>query len=373
MCGRVVIARNSRELARIAQIKQSQMKNSINYKESYNCSPGQYIPAVYYTSISPNQKILSLEAMKWGASVNTLPNILFNSRSDTINKYSFYSKFKRCVVLIDGYFEWKDKQPYYISNDKNEIVYLAAIYLDQIDSDGFDYKEVSIITKDACKDIAFIHHRMPVMLKSHEEVEEYLKGDKKIEEIIQEKDIKLTYYQVGDLVNKLSNVGKDNILRKEEIGYNKNKNLLIDSFVKKGVIDKNKSVLPPKINLNKINTLETIKTKVIKNDKDTVKSDESTQLGTVINDLSTLKKKYGKSNFKKGKRNNDYSYSKFGISSSSKKKSKSKFKSKSKSKSKERNSSLENKKNKSDNLSKSPILNFITLKSKSCTKDKTSK
>lgn len=368
MCGRVVIARNSRELARIAQIRENQMRNSINYKESYNCAPGQYIPGIYYTSISPSQKVLSLEAMKWGATVNTLPNILFNSRSDTINKYSFYSQFKRCVVLIDGYFEWKDKQPYYISTDKSEIVYLAALYLDQIDSDGFEYKEVSIITKDACEDIAFIHHRMPAMLKSHEEVEEYLKGDKKIEEIIQEKDIKLTFYQVGDLVNKLSNVGKDNILRKEEITYNKNKNLLIDSFIKKGVIDKNKNALPPKINLNKINSLKTLKKKIM-TDKDTIKSDESTQLGSVINDLSNLKKKYGKSNFKKGKRKNDYSYIKFGLSSSSRKKSKSKTKSKSK----EKKTIVENKKNKSDNLSKSPILNFITLKSKSCTKDKTNK
>ena len=31
---------------------------------------------------------------------NTLNNVVFNSRSDTINKYSFYKQFNRCVIII---------------------------------------------------------------------------------------------------------------------------------------------------------------------------------------------------------------------------------------------------------------------------------
>jgi len=46
----------------------------------------------------------------------------------------------------------------------------------------------------------------------------------------------LSFYPVGDLVNKLSNYGKDNIVHRDEIKYNKNKNLKIKQFL----IDSNK-------------------------------------------------------------------------------------------------------------------------------------
>ena len=41
----------------------------------------------------------------------------------------------------------------------------------------------------------------------------------------------LYFYPVGDLVNKLSNYGKDNITHKHEIKYDKNKNLKIKHFL----------------------------------------------------------------------------------------------------------------------------------------------
>ncbi len=41
----------------------------------------------------------------------------------------------------------------------------------------------------------------------------------------------LNFYPVGDLVNKLSNYGKDNIIHRDEIRYNKNRNLKIKQFL----------------------------------------------------------------------------------------------------------------------------------------------
>lgn len=40
-----------------------------------------------------------------------------------------------------------------------------------------------------------------------------------------------TFHPVGDLVNKLSNYSKDNIIHRDEIKYNKNKNLKIQQFL----------------------------------------------------------------------------------------------------------------------------------------------
>ena len=48
MCGRVVIARCSKDLIKIAKLKNNKdMKNNIYYHESYNISPGQYLPCIY--------------------------------------------------------------------------------------------------------------------------------------------------------------------------------------------------------------------------------------------------------------------------------------------------------------------------------------
>ena len=48
---------------------------------------------------------------------------------------------------------------------------------------------------------------------------------------LKKNNTELMIYPVGDLVNKLSNFGKDNIVHNDEIKYNKNKNLKIKQFL----------------------------------------------------------------------------------------------------------------------------------------------
>lgn len=263
MCGRVIIGRNSRYIVRAMKLN-TQMQNDAKYNSSYNISPGQYLPCVYHNK----ENALIIEAMKWGASLEKLNNIIFNSRNETINIYSFYSQFSRCVVIIQGYYEWLNKQPYFITsqtfnyknelNDEstinegeNDLMYLAGLYIQKTDEDGFDYKEISIITKNSQKDIQFIHHRMPVILSSLKEVNDYLSGDVSLDKIVN-RSVELKFYEVGDLVNKLANTGKENIIPKEDMYYNKNGNYLIKKF-----LSGNKNIIKPKKNnLNLINTIQ---------------------------------------------------------------------------------------------------------------------
>lgn len=99
---------------------------------------------------------------------------------------------KRCVVLFNGYYEWqkkeniKSKQPYYftpeyIKNDNIEndtetktendesdepLMFMAALWDTWYPPN--DRKNplfsVSIITTDSNKDVAFCHHRMPLLM-----------------------------------------------------------------------------------------------------------------------------------------------------------------------------------------------------------------
>lgn len=75
-----------------------------------------------------NNKRMTLEGMRWGlvpsfTKAGEKPNFfrMFNARSETVPTKSIFSRLlqsNRCIVCVDGFYEWKDehkgKQPYYI-------------------------------------------------------------------------------------------------------------------------------------------------------------------------------------------------------------------------------------------------------------------
>ena len=311
MCGRVVIARCSKDLSKIAKLKNNKgMKNNAYYHESYNISPGQYLPCIYMNKENNNKKNeknvedeINLEAMKWGIYLEKLEHLLFNSRSETINIYPMYKNYKRCIIIIEGYYEWENKnKPYYISTIEkyDNIIFLPGLYNEEIDNEGFSYKSVSIITMNANKEIDFIHERMPVIFNKYEQVLDYLNG-KELSKIV-DKDIKMKFYLVGDLVNKLSNISKDNIIPKEEIKYNKNGNLLIKNFLSEGeklILKQNENLIKDnKKKLNKINELEIIKEKNRKDD-DNISQVSTTIVSSTLNSHLKINSPKVKNKFRK--------------------------------------------------------------------------
>jgi putative SOS response-associated peptidase YedK len=63
----------------------------------------------------------------------------------------------RCVVVMEGYFEWKEKSEPYMFKPKNSDHFLvAALYSND--------NEVILLTKDATKELEGVHDRMPVIL-----------------------------------------------------------------------------------------------------------------------------------------------------------------------------------------------------------------
>ena len=257
MCGRIVLSRYGADLSQMRNYANQIMKNLASFRASYNIAPGGYVPGVYKQSTNsakekdteatnPNSKSdIILESMKWGIDTGRIDSLLFNSRSDTINLYPFYKKYNRCIIIIDGYYEWKKitkggnkvyRQPYFISlkeKDENDLIYLAGLYSDEIDEDGFDFKSVSIITCNANKQIEDIHDRMPVIFQNFSEAEKYLNGWNLSYFVKKTNELKMGFYEVGDLVNDFKNTTKDNILPLDQIKYNKKGNLLINHFFNK--------------------------------------------------------------------------------------------------------------------------------------------
>ena len=122
-------------------------------------------------------------------------NLMYNARTDTLFEKPTFSRLARqkqsCIVALDGYFEWKastlaggkgKKQPYFVyrseSKDSNSGVPEASNrehppYLIMAGlwtrvptglSDEPFLDTFTILTTEACKQIEWLHHRMPVCI-----------------------------------------------------------------------------------------------------------------------------------------------------------------------------------------------------------------
>jgi putative SOS response-associated peptidase YedK len=153
--------------------------------------PDNYRPSYYYHAFGlPSLPVICSEApteirqLKWGlipswtkslSDANIIRFKTFNARSETIGtKPSFSSAFrsKRCIVPVKGFYEWqhaeKEKIPWYICHFKNEILSIAGIYDQWIESNTGEIVDTfSIVTMEANYLMATIHNsgkRMPVIL-----------------------------------------------------------------------------------------------------------------------------------------------------------------------------------------------------------------
>lgn len=336
MCGRIVVSRYGADLTQMRNYANQIMRNLASFRASYNIAPGGSIPGIYKqnreqeknknteTPISNTNNNLIIESMKWGIDTGRIDSLLFNSRSDTINLYPFYKKYKRCIIIIDGYYEWKKitkggnklyRQPYFISlkeKDENNLIYLAGLYTDEIDEDGFEYKSASIITCNANKQIDDIHDRMPLIFKNFSEAEKYLNNYNLSYFVKQTCDLNMEFYEVGDLVNDFKNISKDNILPLSQIKYNKKGNLLINHFFNKSNSElaltsvKKNNQLENKKKEMKINKIDEINKRNKSHQKVNNKNnDDISEVSTItgITNIETNNKKKGikgELSFKKG-------------------------------------------------------------------------
>ena len=103
-----------------------------------------------------------------------------NARAESIEeKPSFSASFrsKRCIIPVKGFYEWqhigKEKIPWYIYHSGNEILSMAGLYNEWVESKtGEALDTFTIVTTDANDLMAEIHNsakRMPVILDKNNE------------------------------------------------------------------------------------------------------------------------------------------------------------------------------------------------------------
>lgn len=100
-----------------------------------------------------------------------------NARAETLLEKPTFKplmlQHKRCLVLSDGYFEWKkvgkEKIPYRIEVKDREVFAFAGLWSRWMGFNDEPYDSYCIVTTEPGNKLAEIHDRMPVILTPEEE------------------------------------------------------------------------------------------------------------------------------------------------------------------------------------------------------------
>ncbi|MBB3455072.1 putative SOS response-associated peptidase YedK [Rhizobium sp. BK313] len=180
MCGRVYIRSSLRELlANFAFAAPGDAEGLANSFPRYNGAPQQDYPIIVREIVrEPDVMGPVFATARWGfipAWAKDAGRPMINARSEGISTNGMFKaayKSKRCLVPINGFFEWKDiystgknKQPYAIAMKSGEPFALAGVWSGRRNLDtGLEEKMFAVITCAPNEMMAQIHDRMPVIL-----------------------------------------------------------------------------------------------------------------------------------------------------------------------------------------------------------------
>lgn len=186
----------------------------------YNMAPGQTL-----VTVLNDGKKHRVGEIKWGfvppfAKDEKIGYSMINAKSETLaEKPSYKDSFRsrRCVVLADGFYEWKtvgtSKQPYRFTMGEGTLFALAGLWTQYVKEDGSKLFTCTIVTTQASEDIADLHDRMPVILEG-EDLATWLNPSatdlQALTKILKPLQTgRLVRYPVSDLVNKPQNETPD--------------------------------------------------------------------------------------------------------------------------------------------------------------------
>ncbi len=175
MCGRFTLTVDPAEL-------QDQFEG-ISFPEKYaprfNIAPSQPVLAI------PNDGTKMAQFLLWGlipswAKDPSIGSRMINARGETLaEKPAFRGayKYKRCLILADGFYEWKSqpgtkiKVPHFIHLKDGKPFAFAGLWDEWQAADGSPVRTCTIITTAPNPLAATIHDRMPVILRSQDYAE----------------------------------------------------------------------------------------------------------------------------------------------------------------------------------------------------------
>ncbi|MCJ8744231.1 hypothetical protein PDJAM_G00116080 [Pangasius djambal] len=271
MCGRTACTLVPNELQRASRYRDRSGKqrrpqwrdgDAEKYRPSYNKSPQSFSPVLLSSRHFNKEAAVDecvLATMRWGlvpawfkeSDPSKMQYSTSNCRSESLLEKKSYKdpllKGQRCVILADGFYEWKrqqkDKQPFFIyfpqsQRDEQDGDEIKMENDEQCEGDAGDAEEggewagwrlltmaglfdcwtppgggevlytYTVITVNASPNLQSIHDRMPAILDGEEEVRRWLDfGEVRSLEalkLLQSKSC-LTFHPVSSIVNNARN------------------------------------------------------------------------------------------------------------------------------------------------------------------------
>ena len=214
MCGRITLAISRDDLYTFLQEELDIEQFQVDYPlPRYNIAPSQSVLSVLFDGT--NNRIGTL---KWGfippySKTEQSKYTLVNIKQETLfTKNTFTEAFskRRCLILGDGFYEWKQKDdkkiPMRIQSEKEKILLFAGLWTTFVRDNGEKVHTCAIITTQSNAFMESIHHRMPVILtKEQSKIWLREKNVFSLQEFLEKPTIALDGYEVGNAVNFVQN------------------------------------------------------------------------------------------------------------------------------------------------------------------------
>jgi putative SOS response-associated peptidase YedK len=142
-----------------------------NFPPRYNVAPTQPVAIVRMVE---GKREFAL--VRWGLIPPWVKDprgfsLLINARGESVlDKPAFRNAMKRrrCLFPADGFYEWKRegnrKQPYFVRLKSGQPMAFAGLWETWSGPNGEELETAAIVTTAACRSIAHIHDRMPVIV-----------------------------------------------------------------------------------------------------------------------------------------------------------------------------------------------------------------
>ena len=174
MCGRKTLTKDMQSI--IEELAVEEWENPDNYLLNYNIAPTQNSPIL----IDNGKR--TVKPMRWGlipswAKDEKFGARMINARIETLTEKPSYRNLvstNRCIVITDGYYEWKKegsmKIPYYIDPVSEPGFAFAGLW-DRWHQRDQVIESCTIVTAASPEPMKNIHHRIP--RASCEDTEQY--------------------------------------------------------------------------------------------------------------------------------------------------------------------------------------------------------
>ena len=227
MCGRFTLQTPAVQLATLFdQIADMEIPSQ---ESRHNICPTQNVLAVRQPGGAYEAVMLRWGLVPFWAKDLKIGARMINARSETVaTKPAFRAAFKkrRCLVLIDGFYEWKkqgtSKQPFYISRVDDQPFCVAGLWeswTDKEDPSAKPIESCTILTTEANKIMQPLHDRMPVILEQ-KQFDFWLDNEFSDRETLEKALVpydseELQTYPVDTIVNKAANDSPECIVPKD--------------------------------------------------------------------------------------------------------------------------------------------------------------